>query len=659
MRLEELNLKRKIPENKLKMLNKKGINSVEDLLRCRPRGYYDYSKQTELKDVADKNQYALRLAFRLTVSKCIRKMGKNKPYVKATCVSSDGSIITVIWYDQYIYYKVKEMVKKEVIVAGIYENHNMVSPDVFELYSPELFKIYPIYSKLDGISNEYYLDMINHAIAEYHGEDPFPKKFRETFNIVDEKQMIMYLHRPKSLQDIKKAEKRLAIEKMYPFCQAMYDMAADANIMSNIKPVKIDICHKIIKDLPYNLTDDQKNVLNQFVVSARKGKRINALLQGDVGSGKTICATLLMVSIIENGYQACLMAPTGILAVQHYEEIEKMLSKYNIHVAYLASGMKKSQRNSTLEKIASGEIDLVVATHSVISESVRFKNLGITIIDEEHKFGVIQRQALREKAKEGVHNISMSATPIPRSLAQTIYGNCMDIYTINSMPAGRLPIKTAITKSILSMLEFMKREINAGHQCYIVCPLVETNEEKGNFEEATNKKKEKVYSVEEIEHITNKYFQGSNIKTGVVTGRMKETEKSEIINGFQKNEFQILIATTIIEVGVNVPNTTVIGIINANRFGLAGLHQLRGRVGRNSLQSYCILQSEDKNNPRLRAMCQTTNGFEIAEEDLRLRGTGDIVGIQQSGLDINVMMMLKYPRLYNAMMTYITNERGK
>lgn len=181
----------------------------------------------------------------------------------------------------------------------------------------------------------------------------------------------------------------------------------------------------------------------------------------------------------------------------------------------------------------------------------------------------------------------------------------------------------------------------------------------GNFEEATNKKKEKVYSVEEIEHITNKYFQGSNIKTGIVTGRMKETEKSEIINGFQKNEFQILIATTIIEVGVNVPNTTVIGIINANRFGLAGLHQLRGRVGRNSLQSYCILQSEDKNNPRLRAMCQTTNGFEIAEEDLRLRGTGDIVGIQQSGLDINVMMMLKYPRLYNAMMTYITNERGK
>jgi ATP-dependent DNA helicase RecG len=350
------------------------------------------------------------------------------------------------------------------------------------------------------------------------------------------------------------------------------------------------------------------------------------------------------------------MAPTGVLARQHFKELSSYAEKFGYETVYLGGDLKAKEKKEVLKKIKSGEAAFVVGTHAVISDDVEFKSLALTIVDEEHKFGVIQRESLRKKAGEGVHNISMSATPIPRSLALTLYGDAMDIFTISTMPNGRKPVKTAVVNEDKAVFDFMNHEIKKGHQCYIVCPLIGgdgviPDEDKGPPE-----------SVEEVYQKVCDYFLINNpsVKAAVITGKMKDEEKTRIIGEFSRNETQILIATTIIEVGVNVPNATVITVMNAERFGLAGLHQLRGRVGRSDLQSYCMLKSTELENDRLKVMCRTTNGFEIAEEDLKLRGTGDFLGTRQSGDDENVKLMLKYPQIYEQIKDYIKeNEVSK
>jgi len=353
-----------------------------------------------------------------------------------------------------------------------------------------------------------------------------------------------------------------------------------------------------------------------------------------------------MFSMADNGFQSVLMAPTGVLAKQHFKELSSYSEKYGYNTVYLGGDLKAKEKKEVLKKIKSGEAHFIIGTHAVISDNVEFKNLALTIVDEEHKFGVIQRETLRKKASEGVHSISMSATPIPRSLALTLYGDAMDIYTISTMPNGRLPVKTAVTNENKAIFSFMQKEIEKGHQCYIVCPLIEND---------TDDDRELPESVEEIYQKVCDYFliHNKNIKASVITGKMNDEEKSRIIGEFSKNETQILIATTIIEVGVNVPNATVIAIMNAERFGLAGLHQLRGRVGRGNLQSYCILKSKELENERLQVMCETTDGFKIAQEDLKQRGTGDILGVKQSGEDENVKLMLKHPKIYEAIREYV------
>lgn len=282
------------------------------------------------------------------------------------------------------------------------------------------------------------------------------------------------------------------------------------------------------------------------------------------------------------------------------------------------------------------------------------KKLGIVIVDEEHKFGVQQREQLKKKAEEGVHSISMSATPIPRSLAQTIYADCVDMYTIESMPAGRQPVQTATCRLPKTAFNFMGEEIKKGHQCYVVCPLITSNEDEDDNEN-------RLYSVEDTYNMAKYYLSNVGAKVAMVTGKMKENEKAELISAFQRNEYQVLVASTVIEVGVNVPNATVIAIMNAERFGLAGLHQLRGRVGRSSLKSYCILYStkSKEENPRLDIMCETTNGFEIAEKDLELRGTGNIVGVEQSGINEELECMLRYPKLYGELRKIIKEQEEK
>lgn len=646
MDFEELQITPKITTAKITQFKNAGINSVNDLVRIYPKRYIDYRIPTTVS-MAQNGQ---KCAMKLEVRDVVRKMGQNTGYVTAYCREvTEYTPVKVIWFNEYIYDKVYSFLDKEVMVAGVFTNNQygiqITNPDVITDDINEAFRIYPIYKKIPKMGEDYFNRVMKASLEQFNEKDSLSEDIIQKFNLLTEKELINCLHKPKDIEDIKKANKRLVFEALYPFCRKLIKDAETIQKLSRFKPYKLTKCNELIQLLPYELTDDQKAIVKKFMEDAQAGKRVNALVQGDVGSGKTIIAFLLMVAMSDNGYQSVLMAPTGILAKQHFEELRSYVEPMGLTAVYLSGDLKAKEKREVLKMIEDGTANFVVGTHSVISDSVKFKNLGLTVVDEEHKFGVVQRENLKNKADIGVHNISMSATPIPRSLAITLYGDAVDIYTIKSMPKGRLPIKTAVVNNYRSMFTFMEKEIREGHQAYMVCPLIEGTD--------LDSDEEKPISVNEAYRLARDYFEPRNINVEVITGKMKDEEKTEKIKAFKDNKAQVLIATTIIEVGTNVPNATVIAIMNAERFGLAGLHQLRGRVGRNKLQSYCMLVSTQQNNPRLEVMCETTNGFEIAEADLKLRGTGDFLGTRQSGEDKNVMLMLKYPKFYQAIKDYI------
>ena len=344
------------------------------------------------------------------------------------------------------------------------------------------------------------------------------------------------------------------------------------------------------------------------------------------------------MAVVENGYQAAIMCPTAVLAEQHFKSLSEQLSPFNIKVSLLTSNLTAKEKKVVLADIQDGKAQVIVGTHAVISKDVKFKELALTIVDEEHRFGVEQRDALAEKAKTGVHNVSMTATPIPRTIASAVYGENTQIISVHTMPSGRKPVKTIVYGNEEKVYASMYNQIRAGHQCYVVCPLIEESDS------------ETLAGVESVEETYSKmtawFSKYPEVSIKMINGNMKPADVKDAISAFSAGKCQIIISTTIIEVGVNVPNATVIVVKNAERFGLAQLHQLRGRVGRGDAQSYCVLLSKQKTNPRLLAMEETTDGFEIARKDLELRGTGDIVGTKQSGIDKDVTLMLEYPDLY-------------
>lgn len=651
MEFTELKLEKEMTTAQKNKLLKKNINNVNDLLRIEPKKYCDCRRPASLSNALPGNTYA----FRVRVDKVTANMGKQANYVKVICY--EGNIrLNIIYFDPYIYDKIAEYEKQEIIVYGEYTENEygrqITNPDILELYSEKACRVYPTYPKTPGMSIQYFNTLIRHALKEYNEADYMDQQLLEQFHIVTERQMIQGLHMPQNPQDVIEARKRLVLETIYPLAEYMVETSMKGQKSSKYKIVKQESYDRLLSMLPFRLTKDQAGIMEQFINKSRAGKRIHSMIQGDVGSGKTIVAFLSMILMAENGYQSVLMAPTGILARQHYAQLQEYASQLGLHAAYLGSDTKASEKKKICAGLQSGEIQLLVGTHSVITDDIVFADLGLTIVDEEHKFGVLQREALKKKAAEGVHHISMSATPIPRSLAQSIYGNVIEINTIESMPEGRMPVKTAMVQKYKPMFAFMAKEIQAGHQCYMVCPMIEDR----SNDEVDLEEKQRPLSVEEVLKMAQQYFTGTTVEAAAITGKMKDKEKDEIINAFTKNEVQILIATTIIEVGVNVPNATVISIMNAERFGLAGLHQLRGRVGRSNLQSYCMLVSSDTQNPRLQAMCKTNNGFEIAEEDLKLRGSGDLLGLKQSGEDARVTLMLKYPQLFHSLTEYIRHK---
>ena len=643
MDLKEIGL----PLKKISQLNSKKMFTTEDVLDFFPRKYFDYRVPTPVHSLKDGERYSVVVV--------IKEIKLAEKYIDIKCwdAKTFDKVSVRLFNQNYRYDEFSNLQELEACVCGkvtINEyGRTFINPDVFTLDVEKGLSVYPLYSKISGMSEAYFKTVLQKSFENTVIEDSIAQKAKDLFELLSEEDMYKKMHNPESTEDIVKARKRKVFDILYVFAKEMILAAESGRKTSPYIPLRLTNCNNLVQALPYDLTQDQKNIINSFIIKARKGERIHALLQGDVGSGKTVVAFLLMLSMSDNGYQSALMAPTGILARQHYEELVKYITPYGLKAVFLSGDMKAAEKKKALKLIKDGDADFIVGTHAVISKDVEFCNLGLTVVDEEHKFGVLQREALEEKALEGVHSISMSATPIPRSLALTMYGESFDIYTIQSMPNGRKPIDTRQYATDEEVFGHINSEIVKGHQAYIVCPLIE--------DKNTDDDKKKPESVLEVYKKAVKYFP-ENVKIEVITGKMKDEQKSDIIGRFSRNEVQILIATTIIEVGVNVPNTTVIGIMDADMFGLSGLHQLRGRVGRNSLQSYCLLRSEDFENERLLAMRETNDGFRIAEKDLKIRGTGELIGLKQSGNDYYMEIALKYPMFYRDIKNYVREELG-
>lgn len=660
-----------IPSKKLQQFNKKKIETMTDLLFFFPRKYNDYTR------LSTRVVYGEPCCLILTLKEVKNsRSSKGISALNAYLYDKNERKYQVTWYNSdFLEMKIKKMIGKQVLVAGKidYNNFNecpsFTTPDVFDPDIKNALKIYPVYSKISGMSDEYLDSCIDVALDEYVGIIPsiLPIRFEKQWNLISRREAITLMHRPSSSDDIEKAQRRLRYDDIYYFCKLADSNSKKMSEKTSVTIKSTRLMDTIVERLPYSLTEDQIITVFSMRNQMLMGKRLHALVQGDVGCGKTIVALLMMAILAENGYQAVLMAPTSVLAEQHYKDLVEMFEPYGYSVELIKplNQLKKKDKEDMLERIASGSSKLLVGTHSLLNDGIEFNKLGLIITDEEHKFGVEQREKLMDKAADGVHYLTMSATPIPRSLASILYGSEMQLHIIKSMPKGRVPVQTAINNSWTKCMEFVRTQITPteenpnGRQVYVVCPQVDDGD--GSSEIASVKFLEQEYA---------KYFPAECIVT--LSGKNTKKETEEILRSFKANEKKILIATTVVEVGVNVPNANTIIIHNAERFGLASLHQLRGRVGRGGGKAYCILFSNDKTNPRLQVMVKTTNGFEISAADLEQRGAGDIItgsnnmiglsghadknGIKQSGVNYYVDLLMEYPEDYQVVRSVFSNN---
>lgn len=485
--------------------------------------------------------------------------------------------------------------------------------------------INPIYPSNKYLSQKVIKKIINECLKYIDKViiDILPESLRKSLGLYDIKSAILNIHNPKDFNILSESIKRIKFEELLVLQLGIFMAKKRFENMENAYSIPVSKEMKEYKDsLPFQLTNAQSKTIREILIDMKKSKPMNRLVQGDVGSGKTIVAITALFNCAMNGYQGALMAPTEILAQQHFLSLESLLKKWQIKIALLCGSTSKKQKDEILEKIKQGEIDIVVGTHALIQENVEFKNLALVVTDEQHRFGVRQRGELINKG-HNPHVLVMTATPIPRTLALFMYGD-MDISIINELPAGRQKVDTYFVRPSMrdKVYDFVKKEIRNGRQAYIVCPLVEESE-----------KLEAESAVETSKKLQEMYFK--EFKIGLLHGKMNSSDKDLVMQKFKNKEIDILVSTTVIEVGINVPNATIIVIENAERFGLAQLHQLRGRVGRGSYKSYCILISEAKTDDakeRMNIMTKTSDGFIIAEKDMELRGTGEFFGTRQHGL---------------------------
>lgn len=630
---------------KAKQFNAKGIFSVEDLVAYLPRSYKDFTQETGLLNDPD-----ARSVFILTLRNLYSGKGRSGvQYINAVGEEfRTKRKVRVTFFNQgYLYEKLYPYIGRNFYVAGKvsyapeYDTFAVSSPELFEPMTDQSKRICPVYSKIQGMSEDYLTEKIKSALSCVTAtEETLPHKVVEEQGLLLRRDAIFQLHNPKSMAQVEKAKERVLFDELTYFA-IHNEWAKRASVPgSPFSIITVEKFQQLKQALPYKLTNDQEKAVISMLESVRAGKRLNALVQGDVGCGKTIVALLLMVAMADNGYQAALMAPTQLLAVQHYEDISKLVAPLGLHVVFLGSNMKAADKKKVVAEIKSGTANLIVGTHAVFSKDVEFNKLALTVVDEEHKFGVAQRAALAQKAEDGVHSISMSATPIPRTLASIIYGETLQLHNIHTMPEGRKPVITGLGTTWAKLARFILKEKEVGHQTYVVCPLIDASDSEGM---------EGVLSVEEVAAQYEQELAPYGVRIKTLSGKDSKTVAEQTINEFAAGEIDVLVATTVVEVGVNVPTATLMVISNAERFGLASLHQLRGRVGRSELQSYCVLCA---NNPsemasqRLATMCETTDGFAIAEADLKLRGAGDLLGTKQSGDNKYMTLMMLHPEVY-------------
>lgn len=599
------------------LLNKIKIYTVEDLLNYYPYRY-DIIKRSDLSNLSDGDKIIIDGIVEgqpttIYINKSLKKM--------IFRISTKTMILNITLYNRtHLYSDLKS--GKEVTIIGKYnklKNTVIVSDIRFGLLPPSA-KIEPIYYTTEGLTVKQISKFESIALEnDYDVIDLVPRYIEEKYNLMNKKSAIKNIHVPEDILLLKKARQRIKYEELFMYVLKINYLKNKINndnlaIERNIDKEKLD---KFIKSLPFELTLDQDKAVNDIINDLSIKKRMNRLLQGDVGSGKTVIALIAVYANYLSKYQSALMAPTEILAVQHYEEAKKIFSKYKLNIALLTSSTSNKDKKTIYEELENGKIDLIIGTQALIQENVKYKKLGLVITDEQHRFGVNQRDTFKGK---GISPdvLSMSATPIPRTYALTIYGDT-DVSSIKSKPKGRKEIITVFKKEkdITDVLEMMKKELELNHQIYVVAPMIDTE---------SDSEKESVYDLEEK---MNKAF-GKISKIGIIHGKLDPKDKDKVMKDFEKNKINILISTTVIEVGVNVPNASMIVIFNANMFGLSTLHQLRGRVGRGDTQSYCVLVAKESEE-RLRFLENTSDGFEISEYDFQTRGEGDLFGTRQSG----------------------------
>lgn len=605
---------------KVEALDELGIDTIYDLLTYYPFRYDDF----QVKDLSQiEDQEKVTIKGKIAADPVVAHFGRKRNLLNIRLLV-DNDVVKVTFFNQP-WLKKQLPVGKEVLIYGRFDKAKASLSGIKILSSIDGNEMNPIYPANKHIRQKTISDLVKLAFDEYKDviDDVIPEDIIEKYKLESQKQVIQDMHFPKDTKDAYLARRTAKFNEFFLFQMRLQALKGeeqkDAGLAIKFNQSDMDA---FIDQLPFSLTNAQQRVVNEIQNDLSSTRQMNRLLQGDVGSGKTIVAALAILACIDGGYQAALMAPTEILAEQHANKLATLFKDTKVNVALLTGDTKPAARKELLPRIKSGEINFVIGTHALIQDGVEYKNLGLAIIDEQHRFGVNQRAKLRQK-NDGTNVLAMTATPIPRTLAITSYGE-MDVSIIDELPNGRQPVKTAWIKEgqFKSSVGFIKERLQAGEQIYVVTPLVEESE------------------AVDMKNAINIYDNFKNMfepefKVGLLHGRMKDEDKNLVMTEFKNNEFQILVSTTVIEVGVDVSNATMMIVFNADHFGLAQLHQLRGRVGRGSSQSYCLLVSDPKTETgvkRMNVMVESNDGFVISQKDLELRGPGDIMGKAQSGL---------------------------
>lgn len=604
--------------------NKLGINTVYDLLNHFPRGYLDFSSPLSISHAAaNTNEYAA-IKGRVVKKLPEARIRKGLSIYKAIFTDDESDLTIVIYNSEFSF---KQLVPYEEYIlygkiTGNLVRYEMTNPIIVHANSPD--KIQPIYSLTEGLTQPLLRKTVHTALEAFDGEiyEPMPKSIMQKYSLCSYNFALENIHFPKDSHSCEIAKRRLVFDELLTLQMGMYILKSRSQSKTGCTMQNKSIA-EFYDSLPFELTHGQKNAVEDCVSDMCKGSPMNRLVQGDVGSGKTSVAAGAAFFAFKNGFQTALMAPTEILAQQHFDTLSGFLQPLGVKIALLTGSLTPKQKSLLKQQIANGEYNVIVGTHALVQQSTEFQKLGLVITDEQHRFGVEQRAALAQKG-QNPHKLVMSATPIPRTLALMIYGD-LDISILKELPKGRQPVETyAVTGKLRERaFGFVKGRLDEGRQGYIVCPMIDESET----------------DLQDVKSYAKKLQEGTfkNYKIGLLHGKLSSAEKEQVMNEFKEHKTDLLVSTTVIEVGVDVPNAAVMVIENADRFGLSQLHQLRGRVGRGKYKSFCILITDnvsEESRKRLRILSKIHDGFKISEEDLKLRGPGDFFGSRQHGLPV-------------------------